>query len=167
MRQNRHYHFDMSYLKVFGVQTRVGVDVLKFFGVGAGAGVLKRRAGVESEKCDSAHLWSEAENSFKTTHFALTTCYWKDSTIHTKAMTTVAIPERNMMNKDVKKPRSSLWFSSAKGPTLKKTVGPVTCATHSASIKSVTLHRLLGVARGPIGSKQSNRLKAGPDPTCS
>jgi len=29
----------MSYLKLFGVLTGVGVDVLKFFGVGAGAGI--------------------------------------------------------------------------------------------------------------------------------
>jgi len=50
----------MSYLEVFGVQTGAWVDVLKFFGAGAGAGVLKHGAGVESEleKCDSAHLWS-------------------------------------------------------------------------------------------------------------
>ena len=36
----------------------VGVDVSKFFGVGAAAGVLKRgaRAESESEKCDSTHL---------------------------------------------------------------------------------------------------------------
>jgi len=27
----------MSYLEVFGVQRRVGVDVSKFFGIGAGA----------------------------------------------------------------------------------------------------------------------------------
>jgi len=56
MRQNRQYLFDMSYLEVFGVLTRVGVDVSKFFRVGAG--VLKRRAGVESEseKGDSTHL---------------------------------------------------------------------------------------------------------------
>jgi len=47
----------MSYLEVFGVLTRVGVDVSKCFGVGAG--VLKHGAGVESEseKCDSTHLW--------------------------------------------------------------------------------------------------------------
>jgi len=58
MRQNRQYLFNMSYLEVFGVQTGVGVDVLKFFGVGAGVGVLKRGTEVESEseKCDSAHL---------------------------------------------------------------------------------------------------------------
>jgi len=57
MRQNRQYRFDMSYLEVFGVLTGVGVDVSKFFGVGAG--VLKHGARVESEsqKCDSAHLW--------------------------------------------------------------------------------------------------------------
>ena len=38
--------------------TGVGVDVSKYFSVGAGAGVLKRGAVVEleSEKCDSAHL---------------------------------------------------------------------------------------------------------------
>jgi len=49
----------MSYLDVFGVLTGVGVDTSKFFGVGAGAAVLKRGAGVESEseKCDSSHLW--------------------------------------------------------------------------------------------------------------
>jgi len=45
----------MSYLEVFGVLAGVGVDVSKFLGVGAG--VLKRGAGAESEKCDSAHLW--------------------------------------------------------------------------------------------------------------
>jgi len=47
----------MSYLEVLGVLTGVGVDVSKFFGVGAG--VLKRGAGAESEyeKCDSTHLW--------------------------------------------------------------------------------------------------------------
>jgi len=36
----------------------IGVDVSKFFRVGAGTGVLKCGAGAESEseKCDSAHL---------------------------------------------------------------------------------------------------------------
>ena len=59
MRQNRQYHFSMNYLKLFGVLTGVGVDVSKFFAVEAGAEVLKRGAGaeLESEKCDSAHLW--------------------------------------------------------------------------------------------------------------
>jgi len=48
----------MSYLEVFEVLAGVGVDVSKFFGVGAAAGVLKRgaRAESESEKCDSTHL---------------------------------------------------------------------------------------------------------------
>ena len=57
MRQNRQHHFSMNYLKLFGVLTGVGVDVSKFFGVGAG--VLKHGAGaeLESEKCDAAHLW--------------------------------------------------------------------------------------------------------------
>jgi len=57
MRQNRQYLFNMSYLKVFGVLTGVGVDVSKFFGVGAV--VLKRGTGAESEseKSDSTHLW--------------------------------------------------------------------------------------------------------------
>jgi len=56
MKQNRQYLCNMSYLEVFGVLTGVGVDVSKFFG--AGAGVLKYGAGVESEseKGDSAHL---------------------------------------------------------------------------------------------------------------
>jgi len=55
--ENRQYLFDMSYLEVFGVLTGVGVNVLKFFWVGAG--VLKRGAKAEwdSEKCDSAHLY--------------------------------------------------------------------------------------------------------------
>jgi len=60
MRQNRHYFLDMSYLEVFGVLTGIGADVSKFFGVGAGAGVLKPEAGVESEcekRAESAHLW--------------------------------------------------------------------------------------------------------------
>jgi len=41
------------------VLTGVGVDISKFFGVGAG--VLKPEAGAdsESEKCDSAHLCPE------------------------------------------------------------------------------------------------------------
>jgi len=48
----------MSYLEIFRVLTGVGVDVSKFLGVGAGVGVLKRGARVESEceKCDSTHL---------------------------------------------------------------------------------------------------------------
>ena len=54
MRQNRQYLFNMSYLEVFGVLTRVGADVSKFCGVGAG--VLKHGAGAESKKCDFAHL---------------------------------------------------------------------------------------------------------------
>jgi len=44
MRQNRQYLFNISYLEVFGVLTGVGVDVSKSFGVGTGAGVLKRGA---------------------------------------------------------------------------------------------------------------------------
>jgi len=53
----------MGYLEVFGVLTGVGVDVSKFFGVEAEAGVLKRGAGVESEseKGDSANLWQLPE----------------------------------------------------------------------------------------------------------
>jgi len=62
MRQNIHYLFNVSYLEVFGVLTRVGVDVSNFFGVGA-AGVLKSEAESESEKCDSAHLWSLVNNN--------------------------------------------------------------------------------------------------------
>jgi len=58
MRQNRQYLFNISYLAVFGVSTGVGVDVSKFFGVEAGAGVGKHGTGAESEseKCDSVHL---------------------------------------------------------------------------------------------------------------
>jgi len=57
MRQNQHYLFNMSYLEVFGVLTRVVVDASKFIGVGAR--VLNPETGAESEyeKCDSAHLW--------------------------------------------------------------------------------------------------------------
>jgi len=57
MRQNRQYLFNMSYLEFFGVLTGVGVHVSKFFEVGTGAGILKRGAGAESEKCYSAQLW--------------------------------------------------------------------------------------------------------------
>jgi len=49
MRQNRQYHFSMNYLKLFRVLTGVGVDVSNFFGVAAGARVLKRGAGAEPE----------------------------------------------------------------------------------------------------------------------
>jgi len=50
------------------------------------------------------------------------------------------------------------------GPKLEKTVGPLAHAgaTHAASIESVSLRRIVGVARGPIGSNWSNWLKAGP-----
>jgi len=70
-------------------------------------------------------------------------------------MTTVAIPERIMMNKDVH--FDSRW---QRAPRLKKTVGPATRtgATHAASIKSVTLRRLVGEARGPL--PRGARLKA-------
>jgi len=66
MRQNRQYLFNMSYSEVFGVLTGVRVDVSKFFGVAAGAGVLKRGAGAESESeiCDSAHLWCGRTHTF-------------------------------------------------------------------------------------------------------
>jgi len=55
MRQNRQCDFGLNYFEVLGVLTGVGVDVSKFFGVGAG--VLKYGAGAESEseKRDSAH----------------------------------------------------------------------------------------------------------------
>jgi len=52
----------MGYLGVFGVLTEVGVDVSTFFGVGAGAGVVKRGTGVKPEKCHSAHLWLRDEH---------------------------------------------------------------------------------------------------------
>jgi len=59
MRQNRQYDFNLNYFEVFGVLTGVGVVVSKLFG--AGAGVLKRGAGAESEseKRDSAHLCAQ------------------------------------------------------------------------------------------------------------
>jgi len=48
-----------TYKLVFGVVTRVGVNVSNIFGVGARKGILKHGAGAESEseKCDSAHLF--------------------------------------------------------------------------------------------------------------
>jgi len=54
----------MSYLEVFGVLTGVGVEVSKFCGVGAGAGVSKPEAGAESEKGNSAHLCSTQQRRF-------------------------------------------------------------------------------------------------------
>jgi len=61
----RHYLFDVSYLEVFGVLTGVGVDVSKFFEVGAA--VLKPEAGAESEseKWDSAHRCTQPTRSFR------------------------------------------------------------------------------------------------------
>jgi len=59
-------------------------------------------------------------------------------------MTTVTIPERIMMNEDIKKTRSSLWFSLTLAPRIKN-VGPAARATHAASIETVTLRRLVGV----------------------
>jgi len=49
----------MSYLEVFGGLTRVGVEVSKFCGVGAGGSKPEAKAESESEKCDSAHLWCQ------------------------------------------------------------------------------------------------------------
>jgi len=52
----------MSFLECFGVLTGVGVDVFKFFAVGAG--VFKENTGAVSvfKKCDSARLWSIIRN---------------------------------------------------------------------------------------------------------
>ena len=46
--ETKQYLFNMSPLEVFRVQSGVGVDVSKFFEVGAGVES-------ESETCDSAH----------------------------------------------------------------------------------------------------------------
>ena len=54
MRHNRQHLFDMSYLEDFAVFTGVGVDVSKFFGVGAEVWKPEAGAESESEKCDSA-----------------------------------------------------------------------------------------------------------------
>ena len=62
---------------------------------------------------------------------------------------------------DVKKLRSSLWFSLATGPTLKK-LWACAGSTQAVSIERVSLRRLVGVARGPIGGNRSNRLKVCP-----
>ena len=50
--------FYMSYLEIFRVLTRVGVDISKLFRIWIGARVLKPVTGaeLESEKCDYAHL---------------------------------------------------------------------------------------------------------------
>ena len=68
----------------------------------------------------------ETENNFKTeTLSASTRCYWKNWNTHCRiAMTSVTITERNMMIKDVKKQRSSLWFSLAPGPHFENSMGP-------------------------------------------
>jgi len=47
MRQNRHYLSYMSFMEVFGVSARVGVDVVKILGVGAK--VFKPETGMESK----------------------------------------------------------------------------------------------------------------------
>jgi len=90
-------------------------------------------------------------------------------------MTTVAIPERIMIKKNVNKPHSSLCFLLATGPCLKKTVCPAAGASRVASVKSVTLRRLVlsrrslrpPSVRGPIGSNRYNRLEAGPVCECN
>jgi len=63
MRQNRQYLFNMNYLEVFGVLAGVGVDVSKCFRVGSGVLKHRARAESESEKCDSAHLWSQLSSN--------------------------------------------------------------------------------------------------------
>jgi len=60
-------------------------------------------------------------------------------------MITVTIPERIMINEDVEKPRSLLWFSLPAGPTLTKTVGPATRTEHAVSMVSVGVHTLIDV----------------------
>jgi len=62
----------MSYLEVFGVLTGVGVDVSKFFGVGAGVLEPEAVAESESEEYDSAHLRSVQCKLFTSScpHFA-------------------------------------------------------------------------------------------------
>jgi len=54
-----------------------------------------------------------------------------------------------------------IWFPLATNAALKNALGR-RCSTQTASIESVSLRRLVGVARGPIGSNRSNRLKASP-----
>jgi len=52
-------------------------------------------------------------------------------------------------------------------PYALKNCGPCSGATQAASMDSVSLRRLVGVAQGPIGSNQFNRLKADPvNSTC-
>ena len=69
-------------------------------------------------------------------------------------MTTVTIPEYIMMNDD-----ASIYFRWQLTPRI-KTAGPAACtgATHAASIESVTVRRLVGVARGPL--RRGARLEA-------
>jgi len=43
-----------------------------------------------------------------------------------------------------------------------KNTGPGVGTTQAASIESVSLRRLVGVARGPIRRNWTNRLKTGP-----
>ena len=64
-----------------------------------------------------------------------------------------------MIKEGVKKTRNSRWFLLETGP-LPKNCGPRAGTTRAVSIESVSLRRLVGVARGPIGC---SRLKAGPD----
>ena len=76
---------------------------------------------------------------------------WICSFHTSKSMTAVTLPERIMMNEDVKIPCSSLRFSLVTRPTPKTNYG-----------SHISLCRSIGVARGLIGSNRSNQLKAGP-----
>jgi len=81
-------------------------------------------------------------------------------------MTTVTITDRIMMIKGVKNRTVHFDFRWQRilrcGPRVRA------CTTQEASIESVSLRRIVEVARGPptargpIGSNRSNRLKAGP-----
>jgi len=76
---------------------------------------------------------------------------WIRSFHTSKSMTAVTLPERIMMNEDVKIPCSTLRFSLVTRPTPK-----INCGSH------ISLCRSIGVARGLIRSNWSNQLKAGP-----
>jgi len=75
------------------------------------------------------------------------------------------IKERIVMTDVIKNHAVHFDFRWKRVSRFKNTVGlaPALHSTHAASIKSVNLCKLVGAARGPIGSNRSNQLKTGPE----
>jgi len=117
--------------------------------------LFKQQYTSASSKLRNAYNWNRKQLQHLSPLYSALKLLLKKLDHIPKTITTVTIPERIMINENVKKTRSSLWFSLAKGPTLKKMWAPLQRYTSIVSMESVSLRWLVGVARGT--------LKAGPD----